>query len=98
MSVQMLPKPTATDVCDICGKEIDTYTNRDRCALNWGTTPIASMADPKPRHFLFFRKGHGNRTSGAPKGDYENWRWDFHGECLVDLMRQHISTRPPNDS
>lgn len=97
MSTKMIQTPTATVVCDLCGKQIDTYSHRDHAALNWGTTPLARMAEPKPKRFLFFRRGHGVRQSGAPEGDFRSWQWDFHGECLVALVEQNLFDRKPQD-
>ena len=92
MSAKSIPVPTFVDVCDLCGKPIDTYSGIDRCALNWGTTPLAKTT--KPGHFLFLRRRHGERTSGAPKGDYRSWQWDFHGECLVAALEPLVVTDP----
>lgn len=92
MTTQMIPKATATVVCDLCEEPIDTYSNTDRAALNWGTTPMAALASSRPRHFLFFRRSSG-RGSAAPKGDYRNFTWDFHGECLVTALEPLITTR-----
>ena len=92
MGSKMIPTPALTTVCDLCDKPIDTYSNRDRACLNWGTTPLADNARPKPRHFLFFRRGAGGR-SGAPAGDYRSWEWDFHGECLVAALEPLVFTR-----
>ena len=97
MSTKMIPTPQATVVCDLCGKPIDTYASTDRCALNWGTTPLAEYADPRPKHFLFRRLRHGTRGSGAPKGDYRSWQWDFHGECLVALVEPNLFDPEPQD-
>lgn len=98
MSTKMIPAPTATVVCDLCGKPIDTYSHTDRAALNWGTTPLASMASRRPKHFLFFRRRHGARESGAPQGDYREWQWDFHGECLVALVEPNLFDRESHDA
>lgn len=89
MSHEMIPTPTLTLVCDLCGKPIDDYANKDRTTLNWGQG--SSVVSPKPRRFTFFRSGHGDRTSGAPKGDYRSWQWDFHGECLVGVLEPLIN-------
>lgn len=96
MSTAMIPKPELTTVCDLCGKPVDVDNFRDRCALNWATTPLASLANTRPKHFLFFRKRHGDRRSGAPAGDYREWQWDFHGECLVDTLGPLIEAGAAN--
>lgn len=84
MSSKPVQKTEYTPVCDLCGKPVDTYSDKDRAALNWGTTP--QQQTPRPKHFIFFRRAHGNRVSGAPKGDYREFQWDFHGECLVNTL------------
>ena len=84
MSSQPIQKTEYVPVCDLCGKPVDTYSGKDRAALNWGTTPMQTTQ--RPKHLLFFRHGKGERTSGAPAGDYRSWQWDFHGECLVETL------------
>jgi hypothetical protein len=91
MSTRHLPTPTPTVVCDLCNKPVDEYSGRDRAVLNWGTGTMPGHTPPKA--FRFFRHRHGERTSGAPAGDYREWTWDFHGECLVDALDPLINRR-----
>ncbi|PRB14480.1 hypothetical protein [Microbacterium sp. MYb62] len=88
MSEQMRPTTQSVQVCDLCGKPVDTYGHRDWSALNIGHAPLSASGprEPKKKAFVFWRKRGGDRASGAPQGDYREWRWDFHGECLVKAL------------
>lgn len=85
MSNQERPTTEGVDVCDLCGKPVDTYGHRDWSAMNIGHRKVEAQ-QPERSWFKFLRKGSGDRESGAPKGDYRSWTWDFHGECLVDAL------------
>lgn len=98
MSTKMIQTPTATVVCDLCGKQIDTYSHSDHAVLNWGASSSTVTVDPKPKRFLFYRRRHGARQSGAPEGDFRSWRWDFHGECLVALVEKNLFIHGSEDS
>jgi hypothetical protein len=84
------PVVTPVTVCDLCGKNIGTYGHRDWSALNVGYHRSGQEHPLHKRAFRFFRKRHGERGSGAPKGDYRSWEWDFHGECLVAALEPLI--------
>lgn len=88
MSEQTRPTTTSVQVCDLCGEPVDTYGHRDWSALNIGHAPLSTGAQKQPekKALVFWRKRSGDRASGAPKGDYREWRWDFHGECLVKAL------------
>lgn len=85
MSQQKRPSTKYYDVCDLCGKPVDTYGHVDWSVMNIGHR----KAEPQPAErswFKFLRKGYGDRESGAPTGDRRSWTWDFHGECLVRAL------------
>mgnify|MGYP001028431533 CR=1 FL=1 len=85
MSSQPRQVTEHVDVCDLCGKPVDTYGHRDWSALNFGHGG-AKPTTPEKTVFKFFRWARGRRESGAPEGDYRDWKWDFHGECLVKAL------------
>jgi hypothetical protein len=92
MSYKTIPTTATVIVCDLCGEPIDTYANKDRAALNWGTTPMANLAPPEPKHFLFFRRRP--RVPSTPEEmSRKQFQWDFHGECLVDTLEPIITER-----
>lgn len=88
MSEQTRPSTTRIQVCDLCGEPVDTYGHRDWSALNIGHAPIGATGEKRPekRALVFWRERHGDRASGARERDYREWRWDFHGECLVKAL------------
>jgi len=84
--------------CDLCGGSLDTYSHRDWSALNVGH-PRSEPGPADKQLFRFFRKGWMVRGSGAPEGDYRNWSWDFHGECLVAALLPLVTkeAKPSNE-
>ncbi|MBS0024121.1 hypothetical protein [Microbacterium paraoxydans] len=99
MSEQMRPSTARVQVCDLCGEPVDTYGHRDWSALNIGHAPIGSgQKDAVKKAFVFWRKRHGDRASGAPERDYREWRWDFHGECLVKALMPLVTDEARSDA
>lgn len=62
-------------VCDLCGERIG---GRDQLSLH-ATDPKAAV--PNRTAYRLLR----TRTS-VPYGANRQWRWDFHGECLVKAL------------
>lgn len=85
MSTEYLPKPVATTVCDLCGKPMDTYGNKDRYALGWGMGRNAASESGSARRawFTFFRDGGWNKQARKSEPTIS---WDFHGDCLIDTL------------
>lgn len=92
MSYKNVPTTASVIVCELCDKPIDTYANTDRAALNWGWTPVASLAPPEPKHFLFFRR-RPRISVTQEEHTRREFQWDFHGECLVSTLEPIIKER-----
>lgn len=92
MSYKTVPTTQSVIVCELCEEPIDTYANTDRAALNWGTTPMASLAPPEPKHFLFFRR-RPRLAATQEERTRPQFQWDFHGECLVNTLEPIINER-----
>jgi hypothetical protein len=91
VSHKMLPKPTSTLVCDLCGEPIETYSNDDRANLAWGVTPFP--ATTKPRHWML--RWSNFRNPGAPPIPANKIDWDFHGVCLVRALAPLVGGAVP---
>lgn len=69
-------------LCDVCGERVDSYSNYGRSALNWG---IMAHNKPKSPWAYFFPK---YMTSN--KDNDTSVRWDFHTNCLVEIIEPHL--------
>lgn len=83
MSTEMRPKPAATVVCDLCGEPMDTYGNKDRYRLHWGSGSAPTNASPRKAWFSFFRESGWNEEKRRAEPSIS---WDFHGDCLIDTL------------
>ena len=85
MSKQLREVSEYLRVCDLCGKAVDVRNHRDWSTMNVGH-PTSPPTSPMRHMFAFLRMGVTEKHSGAPENDHRSWRWDFHGECLVEAL------------
>lgn len=69
-------------LCDLCGKEIDTYNGRNRSCMNWGIMTNPEHASTTWRTFLPNHWGENRKRT-----DSTSEKWDFHTSCLTDALR-----------
>lgn len=94
MSSQPRQETNYVQVCDLCGEKVDVRNHKDWATMNVGS--LADRPDARKHRFILLRRlPFGDRYSGAEKGDYTKFEWDFHVECLVKALRPLVKTKDP---
>lgn len=103
MSATMVPKPTRITICDICGAEISDYrksNDPDAYGSIMGangkkaTTETKVMRMRWPSSEWFRKADYGERSKPANR----QREYDFHGECLLNLVEAAIDLRKQRES
>lgn len=98
MSNVRVPKPTTVTICDICGKELperDSY-NVDKEAYSTIGRNQMGKTTTQTKHAKFrwpTTREHDKLPSGEKWKKENNVEYDFHGECLMNLVEAAVELR-----